>query len=310
MQEKLPLVSILIPAYNQVGYLEKALKSALNQTYTNIEIIICDDSTNDGVEKLVKHYMQSYKNIKYYNNNGPLGQKGALNMQKCFDLSNGEYINYLMHDDLFHPNKIQIMLKCFFNNKDISIVTSHKRFINENDAFLSDTKPFIEKNCKINGQKLGLLMLDNMINIVGEPTTAMFRRKDVDEKILGYKDRMIRGFGDIAIWLKLLTKGDLIYIKEPLSYFRIHGEQNTYNPLIQLWGIVDWYHLITNSYLNKNYIQSKERYLNIMEKWFNSYISKLKFAEEHLRGEDEELKELKEDLYYCYAQAIKSLLRV
>ena len=65
MQEKLPLVSILIPAYNQVQHLENALISALNQTYTNIEIIICDDSTTDDVEKLINHYLQKYKNIKY-----------------------------------------------------------------------------------------------------------------------------------------------------------------------------------------------------------------------------------------------------
>ncbi len=310
MQEKLPLVSILIPAYNQVQHLENALISALNQTYTNIEIIICDDSTTDDVEKLINHYLQKYKNIKYYSNGGPLGQKGVLNMQKCFDLSSGEYINYLMHDDLFSLNKIKLMLKYLVNNKDATLVTSHKRFINENNQCLCDTKPFMDKTCKIDGQNLGLFMLNNMINVVGEPTTAMFRKSDIEDKILSYEGRTIRGFGDMAIWLKLLTKGHAIYIKEPLSYFRIHGKQNTYDPIIQLWGIVDWYHLITNSYLNNNFIKSRDQYLNVIKKWLNTYKPKIKFIKEHLSEDDEEEKELRENLNYCYIQAIKTLLNL
>ena len=124
MEVNLPLVSILIPTYNQTEFLDKTLMSALNQTYTNIETIICDDSTNDDVEKMVNRYMADYKSIKYFNNGGPLGQRGILNGQKCFELSNGEYINYLFHDDIFFPNKIEIMVKYFMDNKDVTLVTS------------------------------------------------------------------------------------------------------------------------------------------------------------------------------------------
>ncbi|MED3574367.1 glycosyltransferase family 2 protein, partial [Cytobacillus praedii] len=88
----LPLVSILIPTYNRPDYFELALKSALEQTYENIEIIIGDDSTNNLTESLVKDkYLPFYNNIRYIRNETNLGQFD--NDLKLMELSSGEYIN-------------------------------------------------------------------------------------------------------------------------------------------------------------------------------------------------------------------------
>ncbi|MGQ0419789.1 glycosyltransferase family 2 protein, partial [Bacillus sp. HC-Mk] len=67
MNEKnLPLVSILIPTYNRPHYFKIALESALAQTYSNIEIIIGDDSTNDETATLIREqYLPNYKNIPF-----------------------------------------------------------------------------------------------------------------------------------------------------------------------------------------------------------------------------------------------------
>ena len=70
-----PLVSILIPTYNRPHYFQLALKSALAQTYPNIEIIIGDDSTDNLTEELVRQsYLPMYKNIIYIRNSPSLGQ--------------------------------------------------------------------------------------------------------------------------------------------------------------------------------------------------------------------------------------------
>ncbi|MBU3129330.1 glycosyltransferase [Clostridium tagluense] len=309
MKENLPLVSILIPTYNQTKYLEKALMSALNQTYTNIEIIICDDSTNNKVEKMVNRYMVNYKNIKYYNNGGPLGQRGILNGQKCFELSNGEYINYLLHDDVFYPNKIEIMVNYFMDNNDVTLVTSSRNYINKNDEMIYFNK-FLPKTAKINGESLGTYMLNKMENVIGEPTTVLFKKADIEDNIFNYKGRSTRSYVDMAIWFKLLLKGNAIYIEEPLSSFRIHDTQNTNNPIAHLLGAIDKYYFLTDSYLDKDFIKSKEEYLKILRRWFNVHIGKIKELQNYSAINDDELKELqqiKEDLYYCYAQSIKCL---
>ncbi|MFC7560690.1 glycosyltransferase family 2 protein [Paenibacillus farraposensis] len=113
-----PLVSVVIPAYNRPHTLKIAIDSVLEQTYPNIEIIICDDSTTNEVQEMLKDsYLDSFSQIKYYKN-----EKNLFlgNWHKCFDLASGEYINYLMDDDIFHKEKIARMIYFLKNSK-----TSH-----------------------------------------------------------------------------------------------------------------------------------------------------------------------------------------
>jgi len=107
-----PLVSILIPTYNRPHYFKIALESALAQTYSNIEIIIGDDSTNDETATLIREqYLPNYKNITYIRNIPTLGQ--FHNDLMLIEKSNGEYINFLMDDDVFYKHKIQKMMAYF-----------------------------------------------------------------------------------------------------------------------------------------------------------------------------------------------------
>ncbi|WP_249685429.1 glycosyltransferase family 2 protein, partial [Bacillus velezensis] len=80
----LPKVSILIRAYNRPHYLELALKSALNQTSENIEIIISDDSTNDEVKVMIHPYLKEYNYITYVINDTPLVAENCLT---CIELA-------------------------------------------------------------------------------------------------------------------------------------------------------------------------------------------------------------------------------
>ncbi len=146
--ESKPLVSILIPAYNRPHYLRLALESAINQTYPNIEIIICDDSTNMDVSVMLKPYLVRYPNIKYFKNDTVLFVK---NWNKCFELSSGEYVNYLMDDDLFHPEKIERMMACCLEMPDVALVTSYRQLIdgsgNERPAVYATRRLFDGRRC-------------------------------------------------------------------------------------------------------------------------------------------------------------------
>ncbi|MCC2463191.1 glycosyltransferase, partial [Bacillus mobilis] len=95
--ERIPLVSVLIPTYNRPDYFEKALCSVLQQTYSNIEIIVGDDSTNDETENVLQKYLFDHSNIIYIKNRSTLGQ--FENALMLFNEANGEYINFLMDDD-------------------------------------------------------------------------------------------------------------------------------------------------------------------------------------------------------------------
>ncbi len=299
-----PLVSILIPAYNQTVYLETALESALNQDYRNCEIIICDDSTTYDVQLLIAEYQKRFASIKYYNNGGPLGGKGTVNFQKCFDISEGEYISYLLHDDLYMPNRISTMVRYLMEDPKIKLVTSYRKLIDGCGNFLPDlpvTKPLFPETTRISGEYMGKFMLQNIANVIGEPTTAMFRRSDIHDKLLDYHGERMRCLGDVAMWLKLMIDGDLVYIREPLSCFRIHTQQNTCDAGMLLTGPIDWYKLIVNNYDNNRFIPNMDDYRSALTGWMIRHKQTMDSSE--LKNE----KELYAEFLECY-QKVQSCI--
>lgn len=316
-----PLVSILIPAYNQTNYLEQAINSALNQSYRNIEIIICDDSTTSDVQELVEQYMLKINNIKYINNGGPSGFRGKINLGKCFAASSGEYINYLLHDDLYTPNKIDRMISYFLYDDTLSLVTSYRKMINETGEFLSDNFRTVRQypyDIHLTGEEAGRKILFSMINYIGELSTPLFRKKAVNFDIINcsitdYDKYKIYCLGDISLWLKLLTKGNMIYISEPLSNFRIHDSQNTQDTTLSFWASIDFFYMIISCYENEVFIRNKKELLIILTKWFKEYSKDLiSFSEKYndnSKDNNEEIMELKNEYKNCYTKFLNILFK-
>ena len=99
-----PLVSIGLPVYNGEEYLNHCLESLINQTYTNIEIIICDDNSEDKTEIICKKYTDLNFNINFYKNSKRLGV--IPNMMRTLQLSKGKYFVWASQDDLWDKNFI------------------------------------------------------------------------------------------------------------------------------------------------------------------------------------------------------------
>lgn len=237
-KEHYPLVSVLIPAYNRPYFLEVALKSVLQQTYKNVEIVICDDSTNDEVNIMIQPYLKTNTNIRYYNNGGPLGKFGLENSKKCFSLAAGEYINYLFDDDVFSPTKLERMVE-YLKDSSISLVTSHRSLIDSKGNVLPDgtaTVPITNVDTIYEGVDIGTLMLIKRLNFIGEPTTVLFRKKDV-EGFGVFMGRQYECIVDMAMWLSLLQKGKCVYISDTLSYFRMHAGRNVFKQEIRALGL-------------------------------------------------------------------------
>lgn len=246
MEQPSPLISILIPTYNRPKYFRLALESALRQTYKNIEIIVTDDSTNDETYNLIQTYLHSYPFIKYYRNPNNLG--GVLNFIKAYELCNGEYINFLMDDDLFHPKKIEKMLQFFLmdTKKEITLVTSYRSFIDEQGKIIPDSiynKSMFPTTTIVDGIQAGSTAISTF-NWIGEPTTALFRKDDLLEPFGTFCGRLYRSGVDIAAWLTLLSKGNIVYIPEPLSYLRLHLNNISKSHNMRLHAAQDWIHML------------------------------------------------------------------
>lgn len=281
MKNASPLVSIIIPTYNRAYYFKIALESAIAQSYKNIEIIVMDDSTNFDTYHEIQPYLHQYPFIRYFRNEKTIG--GALNFIKGFQYCTGEYINFLMDDDVFHPTKIQTMLNVFLSDtaNEITLVTSYRSFIDENGNTLPDSiynkKRFLEIS-KVDGIQVGDSIISEF-NWVGEPTTPLFRKRDLIAPFGVFSNRLYRSGVDIAAWLNLLKKGNLVYIPDPLSQLRLHSNNISKDTNMRLNAIQDLIHLLFHC-RNHGFLKTNEKYqiaLNNIHDLFLIYTQHVSF---------------------------------
>ena len=121
-----PLVSILIPAYNAEQWLGDTLRSALGQTWDRKQIIVVNDGSKDGTERVAQEFKSSGVMVYTQKNQG-----AAAARNKAFSLCDGDYIQWLDADDLLNPEKVsrQLQLAQELNNKRILISGEWARFI-------------------------------------------------------------------------------------------------------------------------------------------------------------------------------------
>ena len=111
-------VSLIIPVYNASRYLERAIKSAIKQSYANLEIILVDDGSFDDSSIICKKYARKYKNIFYfYKNNAGVSSARNLGLKKA----TGDYIVFLDSDDLISKNAIKDLVTNYKKDELVSV---------------------------------------------------------------------------------------------------------------------------------------------------------------------------------------------
>jgi glycosyltransferase involved in cell wall biosynthesis len=237
MKKNNPLVSICIPTYNGEKYIEEALNSAINQTYTNLEIIISDDASADNTIEIITKYKTLTQIPIYIYDHKPNGI--GANWNNCVKKANGKYIKFLFQDDALLPTCIEEMVQLAETSNTIGLVYCKRDFIYDKKDNYS-----IEwiKNCGIlhaswkNIQtKEGVLkgkkylkdeyLLHAPKNKFGEPTAVLLDKK-VFEKI-GYFNENLKQALDIEFWWRVLNCFDAGFVDKDLILFRLHSEQAT-----------------------------------------------------------------------------------
>ena len=129
-QAEQPLVSIGLPVFNGEDFLENALDSILNQTYKNIEVIVCDNASTDRTSSIISAYHKNDDRIKYHRQEINIGAAGNYN--RTFELSKGKYFKWAAHDDVMHENYIEQCVQTLESDPSTSLVQSLVGQIDEN----------------------------------------------------------------------------------------------------------------------------------------------------------------------------------
>lgn len=224
-----PLVSVVMPAY-KTDYLAEALDSLLQQSYQNLELIVCDDSGKDAVREIVeaKAALASFP-VQYSKNEKRLWGFGGV--EKGVKLASGEYIKILHDDDIIKPDAIKNLLQALQQNPGATLATSKRERIDEEGQLINDdiytVNPFAG-DVLVKGDELVSFLADNTINFIGEPSCTLCRKSDLEkftERPTYLNGKGIAWVGDLAFYVKLLRMGDLVYLAEPQTQFRVSRQQ-------------------------------------------------------------------------------------
>ncbi|KHS93174.1 hypothetical protein RC86_03270 [Pectobacterium brasiliense] len=224
-----PLVSIVIPAYKS-DFFEDALRSAISQDYSNIEIIICDDSRNDKIRAILERYNESAKfKIIYYKNELQLYEQ--KNLFKCVTKSSGFYIKPLYDDDILREDCVSKLVDAIEKDNSVSLVSSRRRRIDESGVPLEDipaTAPPFYNDVIVEGQSLISYLADYPMNFIGEPSCILCKRDDLidlGDNFFSIADEASPFLGDLSLYVNLLRKGNLAYLSASLADFRVSNNQ-------------------------------------------------------------------------------------
>ena len=133
MKSDKPKISVLMPVYNGEQFLDKSIKSVLEQTFNNFEYIIINDGSTDDSLKIIKSYEDS--RIKIINFSKNMGITAALN--NGLNVAKGDYIARQDQDDISHPERFMLQVE-YLKNNDVDLVDANFIFIDENDKYIQD----------------------------------------------------------------------------------------------------------------------------------------------------------------------------
>jgi hypothetical protein len=236
-----PLVSILLPAANP-RHFAASLDSALAQAYAPVEIVIGDDSEGDAIAALIatRTAAAAERRVDLRHVRNPQRLRARANFANLLALARGEYVKFLTDDDVLEPQCVATLVAAFEQVPDIVLATSHRWRIDADSRVIADmpaTRPVVDRDLIVNGQSLANAVILYGLNFIGEPSTALFRRRDLGGQRIGgseppfhFDGEEVRGAIDLAMWSRLLVRGNAAFFAARLSRFRAHREQAQAKP--------------------------------------------------------------------------------
>lgn len=211
--EYMPLVSVLVPAYNHEEYIESALESAFNQTYPEIEVIVIDDGSRDCTREVIRKLRGKFQ-FGYIENRENLGLTKSLNV--ALSKANGKYISILAGDDLWLPEKTAIQVKYMEQHPEVAACSGNVKKIDENgDAY----KPYTDQ--KVDSIEYRSFE-DCMLLQARFPAVVTLVRKERLLAVGGYDERF--AMEDLPLWLRFTASGwKIAVLPELLGLYRIHS---------------------------------------------------------------------------------------
>jgi glycosyltransferase involved in cell wall biosynthesis len=213
--KKYPLISIGLPTFNRKLFLQKTVSMLLNQTYSNLELIISDNASIDGTDKLCKRLAQKDKRIRFFR------QKSNVGMYKNFNFvlqkARGKYFLWTTDDDVWKPDYISELYRLIESYQKASVAVSNYTLFSE---FKKDKPVFSEKEY-LPIEKSVLTYMDKSVLVTyGLAKTKMLKNTG---GFYSYPSIIPDGIGDAIGTYRLILSGGVCFSKKALWKKRDSG---------------------------------------------------------------------------------------
>jgi glycosyltransferase involved in cell wall biosynthesis len=217
----LPLVSVIIPAYNAEPFIEETLKSVLAQTYLGIEVLVVDDGSQDRTPEIVEKIAKKDARVQLLKQpNAGVAAARNLGIEK----SRGEYIAPIDADDIWYPENIEKQVQCMLEGgEEVGVVYSWTVDLDEKGLLTGGFRSF-----RIEGDVYATLICHNFI---GNASASLIRRSCL-EKVGVYdktlKERNAQGCEDWDLYLRIAELYQFRAVPEfSIGYRRMYNTMST-----------------------------------------------------------------------------------
>jgi glycosyltransferase involved in cell wall biosynthesis len=202
---RIPRVSVIIPVYNGAATIERALKSVFEQTFTDYEVVICDDGSTDDTPAVLAKYGDRIRVVQQQNRGLPAARNAAV------AASRGELIALIDHDDEWLPRKLEVEVAAMAADSGAALLYSDKIVVNEaGEEF---------RMSEVRAETAHAPTMEEMLGRIWPitPSTVVMTR-DAFDRAGGFCEELISA-EDIHFWLLMREQGHFIFMPEKLVRF-------------------------------------------------------------------------------------------
>ncbi len=218
-----PLVTVLLPVYNAEKYLTDAIKSIINQTYKNLEILIINDGSTDNSEHIILDFQKKDNRIRYIKQEN---QGVARTLRRGVELANGELIRRHDADDMSLPQAIEEQIEFLLSHPDVGMVGTQQCHLTENGKIAPHKK--LPRDEWFAGKPYKELTLADFSPDKAAPVphgSVMFWRLLAIE-VGNYRHQFLVA-EDYDLWLRIMERKKAIILHSCTYFMRIHGSSAT-----------------------------------------------------------------------------------
>ena len=215
-----PRVSVVVPSFNNAGFIEATMDSILAQSFEDFELVVADHSSVDGTWELLQHYRTDPR-VRLLRTEA--GGGAPRNWERVTAAAGGQLLKLVCGDDIIYPDCLRMQVEAMDANPEVVLVAAQRDLIDARGAILMSRRGLAGLTGRVAGRVAARRTVVVGTNIFGEPACVLIRRKTLQDA--GGWDGRHPYVIDEATYVNVLLRGDFFGIDRSLAAFRLSSSQ-------------------------------------------------------------------------------------